>query len=145
MLTIGEVAARVGLRASAVRYYEAQGLLSAASRRGGKRVYDAAILDRLGMIALAKRAGFELHEIRDSLAAAGEILSPPSWKRRGKAKRIALDQRIARLTEMKDVLAKLDGCRCDTLEQCGRAFNSVRALAAQPGASGMPEAARSCK
>ncbi len=102
MLTIGQVASRAGLRASAVRYYEAQGLLPAASRRGGKRVYDASILERLAVIALAKMAGFEVHEIRD------------------------LDEQISRLARMKDVLAKLRGCRCATLEECGRAFNRAR-------------------
>ena len=53
MLTIGQVASRAGLRASAIRYYEAQGLLPAALRHAGKRVYDDSILDRLAMIALA--------------------------------------------------------------------------------------------
>ena len=125
MLTIGEVAARAGLRASAVRYYEAQGLLPAVSRRGGRRIYDASIVDRLGVIALAKMAGFEIREIRDTLSRVGDSQPAPAWKRLGETKRIALDEQIARLTRMKDALAKLDGCRCDTLEQCGRAFNSV--------------------
>jgi MerR family redox-sensitive transcriptional activator SoxR len=126
MLTIGEVAARAGLRASAVRYYEAQGLLPAADRRGGKRVYDPSIVDRLGVIALAKVAGFELREIRETLSKVGDSQPAPTWKRLGETKRVALDQQIARLTRMKDALAKLDGCRCATLDGCGRAFNSVR-------------------
>jgi hypothetical protein len=42
-MTIGLVAARTGLRASAIRYYEAQGLLPVAVRKGGKRVYDASV------------------------------------------------------------------------------------------------------
>jgi MerR family transcriptional regulator, redox-sensitive transcriptional activator SoxR len=126
MLTIGQVAARAGLRASAVRYYEVLGLLPAAARRGGKRIYDPSIVDRLGVIALAKVAGFELREIRETLSKVGDSQPAPTWKRLGETKRVALDQQIARLTRMKDALAKLDGCRCDTLEGCGRAFNSAR-------------------
>ncbi len=60
MLTIGQVALKAGLRASAIRYYEAQGLLPPAPRHGGKRVYDASILVRLSAIDLAKTAGFTL-------------------------------------------------------------------------------------
>src|SRR5213594_3012344 len=126
MLTIGQVASRAGLRASAVRYYEAQGLLPAASRRGGKRVYDASILERLAVIALAKMAGFEIHEIRDALSRVGDGSPARTWKMLGKAKCGALDEQISRLTRMKDVLAKLRGCRCATLEECGRAFNRAR-------------------
>jgi len=74
MLTIGQVASRTGLRASAIRYYEAQGLLPRPSRQAGKRMYSAAILDRLAVIELAKIAGFGLSEIRVLLShvEAGE-------------------------------------------------------------------------
>jgi len=125
MLTIGQVATRAGLRASAVRYYEAQGLLPTAARQGGKRVYDPSIVDRLGFIALAKMAGFEIDEIRDTLSRNGDRQPASTWKRLGKTKRIDLDEQIARLARMKALLGKLDGCRCGTLDQCGRAFNSI--------------------
>jgi hypothetical protein len=87
---------------------------------------DPSIVDRLGVIALAKVAGFELREIRETLSTVGDSQPAPTWKRLGETKRVALDQQIARLTRMKDALAKLDGCRCVTLEGCGRAFNSAR-------------------
>ena len=107
MLTIGQVASRAGLRASAVRYYEAQGLLPAASRRGGKRVYDASILERLAVIALAKMAGFEVHEIRDALSRIGDGQPALTWKTLGEAKSVALVEQISRLARTKDVLTKL--------------------------------------
>jgi MerR family redox-sensitive transcriptional activator SoxR len=125
MLTIGQVASRAGLRASAIRYYEAQGLLPAAFRHAGKRVYDDSILDRLAMIALAKTAGFEIAEIRAVLSMGGQkpVLI---WRKLARAKRAELDEQIARLARMEDVLAKLGGCPCATLEECGRAFNLAR-------------------
>ena len=67
MLTIGQVASRTGLRASAIRYYESRGLLPKASRIGGKRVYEGLVLERLAIIELAKTAGFHLDEIRATL------------------------------------------------------------------------------
>ena len=73
-LTIGQVAERAGLNVSALRYYEAQGLLSEAPRVGGQRRYSEDTLMRLGVIDVAKRAGFSLDDIRVLLNAsdAGE-------------------------------------------------------------------------
>lgn len=51
MLTIGEVARRADIRASAIRFYEEKGLLPPAMRRGVKRVYGESILKRLVVIA----------------------------------------------------------------------------------------------
>jgi len=127
MLTIGEVASRAGLQASAIRYYEALGLVPMAHRSGGKRIYDASILDRLAAIELAKRAGFELREIRDLLSEVGQGRPAPIWRKLAKAKRGELDEQISRLATMKEVLSKLAGCNCRTLADCGRAFIAARA------------------
>ena len=67
LLTIGEVARRAGVRASAIRYYEEAGLLEEPERVGGKRRYDEEALRRLALIGGAKRAGFTLGEIRTLL------------------------------------------------------------------------------
>ena len=63
-LTIGEVADRTGVAASALRYYEREGLIPKARRRGGKRVWLEDVVDRLALIGLAKSAGFTVSEIR---------------------------------------------------------------------------------
>ena len=63
-LGIGEVARRAGIATSALRYYESEGLIPLAERRGGRRVYDASILLRLTLIELAKNAGFTIAEIK---------------------------------------------------------------------------------
>ena len=68
MLTIGEVAERVGLRTSALRYYEDEGLLEPAARVGGQRRYEEDAVDRLVVIQFCRRLGFTLAEIRDLLA-----------------------------------------------------------------------------
>jgi MerR family copper efflux transcriptional regulator len=70
MLTIGQLARRVGLRPSALRYYEAEGLLSPSDRtEAGYRLYDPAAADTLRLIQRAQRLGFSLAEIRALLAA----------------------------------------------------------------------------
>ena len=74
VLTIGEVARRAGVRASAIRYYEEAGLLPAPERVGGKRRYDEGILRRLAIIGGAKRAGFTLREIRGTTLAGARFV-----------------------------------------------------------------------
>src|SRR5688572_16028178 len=126
MLTIGEVASRARLRASGVRYYEAQGLIATAQRKGGKRIYDASVLDRLAVIELAKRAGFSLQEIRELITDVGRRAPPSIWRKLAKSKRADLDQQIAMLISMKEILSRLTRCTCATLADCGRAFNAAR-------------------
>ena len=125
-LTIGEVAARSGLSASAIRYYEEQGLVPRVARKGGRRIYDALILDRLAAIDLAKSAGFTLAQIRDLFSAVGSGGPASAWAKFSEAKRADLDERLARLVRMKAVLSELARCGCATLAECGRAFNAAR-------------------
>src|SRR5215217_1434051 len=68
-LTIGQVAKRAGLNLSAIRYYEAKGLLLEAPRVSGQRRYGEDTLARLGVIGVAKRAGLSLDDIRILLDA----------------------------------------------------------------------------
>ncbi len=63
-LTIGEVAQRAGLRASAIRYYEDIGVLPVPERvYGGHRRYSERVFQRLAFIQLAQQAGFSMAEI----------------------------------------------------------------------------------
>jgi len=127
VLTIGEVAARTGVRASALRYYEAAGLVPAPRRRGGKRVYDPAVLDRLAVIELAKAAGFTLRETRSLLTGLGRRRpAARAWQRLARDKVAELDRRIAEASRMKAMLGVLVACDCPTLGDCGRALRRWR-------------------
>lgn len=66
-LSIGEVAARAGVRTSALRYYESIGLLPAPRRINGRRAYEATILQQLAILQLAQKAGFTMNEIDELL------------------------------------------------------------------------------
>jgi MerR family redox-sensitive transcriptional activator SoxR len=131
LMTIGQVAKRAGLRPSAIRYYEAQGLLPAATRRNGRRVYDRSIVERLAVIALAKMAGFRLDDIR-LVVSRGRKKPSRAWRMASRGKHEQLERQMARLAFMQDVLARIGGCECATLEECGRAFLAARSRQAAP-------------
>jgi MerR family transcriptional regulator, redox-sensitive transcriptional activator SoxR len=120
--TIGEVAALTGLRASAIRYYEAQGLLPVASRRGGKRVYDSSVFPRIAVISLAKAAGFSLLEIRGVLLAADATRPGAAWSGSANRRRAEIEQALEMLSVQKRIVTALGRCKCASLADCGRAF-----------------------
>lgn len=71
MLTIGELARRVGLRTSALRYYEKEGLLEPTERsEAGYRLYAPEAEETLRFIQRAQRLGFSLSDIRALLPGA---------------------------------------------------------------------------
>ncbi|WP_243663582.1 MerR family transcriptional regulator [Rhodothermus marinus] len=74
-LTRGELARRVGVRPSTIRYYEQQGLLPAPARTArGYRIYTEDDVVRLRFIRRAQALGFSLRTIREllQLEASGE-------------------------------------------------------------------------
>ena len=118
-LSIGEVAKRAGLRASAIRYYEAQGLLPHAERAGGKRCYAPEILERLAAIRIAQQAGFTIAEIRTLLAGFPED-TPPSerWRALARRKIEEVDALIARAESMRRLLVEGLECGCVRWSEC---------------------------
>jgi MerR family redox-sensitive transcriptional activator SoxR len=122
-LTIGEVAARTGLAASALRFYEREGLIPKADRRGGRRVWNGDILDRLALIEVAKAAGFRVAEIRALLAGFARRAPPGQrWRKLAERKLTELEARSAEIERMKRVLEAVTRCDCPTLEDCSRAI-----------------------
>ena len=64
-MKIGELAQRTGIAASAIRYYEEQGLLQAPTRdSNGYRHYGEAAVERLVLVRDAQRLGFTLEIIK---------------------------------------------------------------------------------
>lgn len=125
VMGIGEVAARSGITASAIRYYESEGLLPLPERRGGRRVYDESIIARLSLIELAKHAGFSIAEIKRLVAGFGRRTPPGEhWRRLAQAKLTELEARIAEAEHMKAVLQRVMACRCPTIEDCVEAFQA---------------------
>ncbi len=118
-LTIGEVARRAGVRPSALRHYERAGLLPAPGRINGRRRYDPGVLQRLGAIRFAQRAGFTLAEIRLLLDGLdGETAPSARWRALAPGKIAELEVLIARLRDQQRLLKEGLRCACLTLEDC---------------------------
>jgi MerR family redox-sensitive transcriptional activator SoxR len=121
-LRIGEVARRAGIAASAIRYYEKEGLIPVADRRGNARVYGPDVLERLALIELAKSAGFTISETRRLLRGVGRRTAPgPRWRALAQKKLTEVEARIAEAERMRAVLHAVMGCECPTFQDCTRA------------------------
>lgn len=119
--TIGEIAERTGVAASALRFYEDHGLIGAERNTSGHRRYHADVMRRVSFIRTAQRVGLSLAEIADALAALPDQRTPTAadWGRLASAWRPRLDERIALLTRMRDQLDECIGCGCLSLASCG--------------------------
>ena len=114
-LDITQVAQRSGVPASTLRFYEEKGLIASLGRRGLRRVFDAAVLERLALIALGRSAGFSLDEIARMFAPDGR----PRIDRQMLAdKAQELDRTIRKLTAMRDGLRHAAACRAPSHLQC---------------------------
>ncbi|HWH51360.1 MAG TPA: MerR family transcriptional regulator [Gemmatimonadaceae bacterium] len=120
-LTISQVARRVGLRPSAIRYYEQLGIVAPPARVSGQRRYDDAALSRLMVVRRARALGFSLPEIRHLFFEFPD--GTPAARRWGELARLKLEQvhgLMAALTEQAATLERQGECGCATLEECGR-------------------------
>jgi MerR family redox-sensitive transcriptional activator SoxR len=118
-LTIGQVAKRAALNVSAIRYYEAQGLLPEARRVGGQRRYSEDVFARLGVIDVAKRAGFSLDDIR-LLLSSGDAGEPAHARLQELAERKLpeVEELIDRAQAVRAWLKTATSCGCDSLDVC---------------------------
>jgi MerR family redox-sensitive transcriptional activator SoxR len=119
---IGEVAKRTGIAASAIRYYEREGLIPKADRRGNARVYDGEIFDRLALIELAKSAGFTVSETQRLVRGVSKRTAPgPRWRALAEKKLVEVEQRIVEANRMRSALEMMMRCECPTFEDCTKA------------------------
>lgn len=119
---IGEVAKRVGIATSAIRYYEKEGLILKADRRGNARVYGEDIFDRLALIELAKRAGFTVAETRELVRGISrQTALGPRLRAMAEKKLQQAEARIVEAEHMRDVLKLMMNCECPTFQDCTRA------------------------
>ena len=119
-MRVGEVAARAGVNVETLRYYERRGLLPEPERApSGHRSYDEETVRFLLAIKEAQAVGFTLAEIGEYLRAARRSTSPSEALRvRMAAKIDEIDERMAGLRRMRDELARVVGCACDSLDRC---------------------------
>lgn len=133
-MSIGEVAERAGIAASAIRYYERVGVLKPVERISGQRRYRKEAVQRLGVLAVAQEAGFSLEEVR-ILFESADRGEPAHRELRELAERKLpeVDALIERAQRVRDWLDTATGCGCDTLDDC-RLFVSFDPIGERPNA-----------
>lgn len=119
-LTIGQLARRAGVATSALRFYEAEGLIAGSRSAGGHRQYPRHVLRRVAFIRAAQVVGLTLPQIKAALASLPEGRTPTKadWARLSAGWAPLLDARIAALQELRGRLTGCIGCGCLSLKAC---------------------------
>jgi MerR family redox-sensitive transcriptional activator SoxR len=134
-LTIGEVARRSGVAASALRFYEDRGLIASERAGSGHRRFPRPVLRRIAFIVFAQRVGLTLEEIGAELAKLPPDRAPNrrDWARLSSTWTARIDDRIAELQRLRVGLTECIGCGCLSLDRCRLANPGDRAGARGPG------------
>lgn len=119
-LPIGEISARSGVAASALRFYEEQGLISSERTTGNQRKFQRNTLRRIAFVQAAQRVGLSLSEIKAALDSLPDDRTPTKadWSRLSRSWRSRLEERIAELERLRDDLDSCIGCGCLSLQRC---------------------------
>jgi MerR family redox-sensitive transcriptional activator SoxR len=135
LLTIGEVARRSGVAASALRFYEERGLIRSERAGSGHRRYRRAVLRRVAFIVFAQRIGLTLDEIGRELAQLPGDRAPTrrEWSRLSRTWTGRIEARIAELERLRLGLTECIGCGCLSLDRCRLANPGDRAARLGPG------------
>src|SRR4051794_15481619 len=135
LLSIGEVARRSGVAASALRFYEERGLIVSERAGSGHRRYPRAVLRRIAFIVFAQKVGLTLDEIGAELdkLPGGRTPTRRDWSRLSQGWTQRIDARIAELERLRVGLTECIGCGCLSLDRCRLANPGDRAGARGPG------------
>ena len=144
LFTVSEIARRSGFAASAIRFYESQGLITATRTSGNQRRFERQMLRRLAFIKAARNVGLSLDEIAEALARLPDRRTPTraDWSRLSKTWRARLDDQIAGLIALRDNLDSCIGCGCLSLKRCAISNPGDLAAGAGAGAVYLPKSLR---
>ena len=134
-ITIGEVARRSGVAASALRFYEQRGLITSSRSGAGHRRFPREVLRRVAFIVYAQRVGLTLEEIGIELAKLPEnrVPSRRDWSRLMDKWKARIRARIAELERLEAGLTLCIGCGCLSLDSCQLANPDDRVSRLGPG------------
>jgi MerR family transcriptional regulator, redox-sensitive transcriptional activator SoxR len=128
-MKIGELAKRTGFNASAIRYYERLGLITAPHRTGGQRRYPDEDVYPVLLIRFASNMGFTLDEIKIFLGGLRDNAPVgPRWKKLAHRKIKEVEQTIKRSKQLKSLLQHLLQCHCASLQVCVERLSLSRGL-----------------
>ncbi len=135
VLNMRQMVGRSGVEASALRYYESLGLISAERSAGGQRRFARSALRRVAFIVFAQRVGLSLGEIATELARlpTDRVPKGDDWSRLSKTWTRRIDDRIEELERLKAGLADCISCGCLSLDACALSNPDDRAGRLGPG------------
>jgi DNA-binding transcriptional MerR regulator len=138
LLTIGELARRAGVTASALRYYEELGLLPPPTRVSGQRRYPQSAARVVAAIQLYSDAGFTLAEQKALMASHGSASA--EWRRLARRKLAELDEQIATAQAAREAISHGLRCPHEDITQCPNFNAGITArLAGQPLSRSHPQ------
>lgn len=119
-LSVGEVAERSGVAVSTLHFYEAKGLIRSTRSRGNQRRYARDVLRRIAIVRVAQQAGIPLATIYQALETLPTDGAPTrqDWRKLSSGWREELNNRILRLTKLRDRLDDCIGCGCLSIKLC---------------------------
>ena len=122
LLTIGQLSTRGGIAASALRFYESQGLLQTSRSVKNQRLYERDTLRRVALIRAAQELGLSLEEIKSALDVLPDDRNATAadWKALAKQWRSKLDERVVIIERLRNDSSACIGCGCMTLDSCKR-------------------------
>ena len=129
VLTIGEISRRSGIASSALRFYEALGLIASQRAGSGHRRYPRSVLRRIAFIVFAQRIGLTLEEIGAELAKlpSDRIPTRVDWSHLSGGWTKRIDQKIVELQRLRAGLTQCIGCGCLSIDRCKLANPADRA------------------
>ncbi len=134
-LTVGQLAERSGVTVSTLHFYERQGLIDSRRTAGNQRRYRRDTLRRVALIRIAQSVGIPLAEVARVLGELpeGRVPDQADWARLSRSWHDDLDDRIRRLTALRDHFTECIGCGCMSIGDCPLANPSDRAGRLGPG------------
>ncbi|MCB1615120.1 MAG: redox-sensitive transcriptional activator SoxR [Pseudomonadales bacterium] len=120
LLSIGQVSKRSGVPISTLHFYETKGLITSQRNSGNQRRYPRHILRQLAVIRVAQGLGISLSDIREHIDKLphNAPATATDWERMSSIWAKDLDERIARLTTLKNKLSVCIGCGCLSIDDC---------------------------
>ncbi len=135
LLSIGKLAERTGLSVTAIRFYEAEGLVTAQRNASGQRRFQRGDIRRLSFVKICQGLGFPLARIRQVLSNLPDGRTPTKrdWEKLSREFAIEIDGRIEALNQLRDTLTGCIGCGCLSLAKCRLSNPEDKAAMQGPG------------
>lgn len=125
-MTIGQLAKEGAVPASTIRYWERIGVLPKPMRMSGQRRYDYDAVHRIAVLRLARQCGFRLEEMRQLVQGFRPDIGPSrQWRELANKKQADLEEQIAQLRAMQQVVRRVLRCKCVDWNECGRLSGSA--------------------